>query len=161
MPSQFQALLQGQSIGSITPQQILAAGQPVFLDIRTNADISSINKLIESYARIHAPTFGQPIPLTGKITTADGNGAIFTPGSTEIARIVSIQVTNGGGAPMTANLTIGGQTYEQIVIDPTTPTFSLTARDLMVDKNLPVGITATSGSPADLTTSVISILVVQ
>ena len=62
---------------------------------------------------------------------------------------------------MTANLTIGGQTYEQISIDPTNPAFSLTARDLLIDKNLPIGITATSGSPADLTTSVISILVVQ
>ena len=161
MGSQFNNLIQSKSIASINPQQILAAGSPVFFDVMTSADIASINRLIQAYSRIHTPTYGQPIPLSGQITAGDGNGAIYTPETTQIARIVSIQVTNGGGAPMTANLTIGGQTYEQIVIDPTTPTFSLTARDLMIDKNLPIGITATSGSPADLSTSVISILVVQ
>ena len=161
MGSQFNNLIQSKSIASITPQQILDAGKPVFFDVMTSADIASINRLVQAYSRIHAPTYGQPIPLSGKITAGDGNGAIYTPNSTEIARIVSIKVTNGGGAPMTANLTIGGQTYEQISIDPTNPAFSLTARDLLIDKNLPIGITATSGSPADLTTSVISILVVQ
>jgi len=51
MASEFQGLVKSQNIGSITPQQILAAGEPVFLDIQTNADINSINKLIEAYGK--------------------------------------------------------------------------------------------------------------
>jgi hypothetical protein len=55
LPSQFNTLVQGLSIASITPQQILAAGEPIFLDIRTSSDINSINTLIQSYAQNTRP----------------------------------------------------------------------------------------------------------
>jgi hypothetical protein len=38
---------------------------PIFLDIRTSSDINSINTLIQSYARIHSPAYGQPIAGSG------------------------------------------------------------------------------------------------
>ena len=161
MGSQFNNLIQSKSIASITPQQILDAGKPVFFDVMTSADIASINRLIQAYSRIHTPTYGQPIPTTGAVTVAVGDGDIFTPSTNEVARIIGIEVSNLGPAPIEANLTIGGQTVDALVINPTDSTRSLTARDLFVDKNLPIGIQATLGDPNDLSTSVISILVVQ
>jgi len=159
MPSQFQQLLQGQSIGSITPQQILAAGQPVFLDIRTNADISAINKLIESYGRIHAPTYGQPIPLSGLVTTAVGSDDLLSPDSTEVRKVLSINVTNDGAAPITGWVTIGGVPFADIFVGPGSAIVAI--GDLYSSKGLPLAVQVTDGVPGDLTTDCASILVIQ
>jgi len=59
------------------------------------------------------------------------------------------------------DLTIGGQTVDSLMIDPMGSTNSLTGRDLTIGKNLPLAVVCTSGDPNDLSTSVISILVVQ
>jgi hypothetical protein len=151
MPSQFNTLVQGLSIASITPQQILAAGEPIFLDIRTSSDINSINTLIQSYARIHAPTFGQPIPGSGLVSTLAGDGTLLAPTQNQIRRIYAIAVTNIGpiGPIDTAN-----------VAPLTTETLSIPS-GFSSSNNLPLTMIASSGDPNDITTSCASILVVQ
>ena len=160
MPSQFQALLQGQSIGSISPQQILAAGQPVFLDIQTNADIGAINKLIQSYGRIHAPTYGQPIPLTGLVSSAVGSEVILAPSSNEVRKIFGIAVTNAGGAPIAGSVTLGGVQLADFAALPSS-TSTVAIGDLFATKNLQLATVVASGTASDLTTSCVSVLVVQ
>ena len=162
LPSQFNTLVQGLSISSITPQQILAAGSPIFLDIRTSSDINSINTLIQSYARIHAPTYGQPIPESGLVSTLVGDGTLLAPTQNQIRRIYAITVTNGGGgAPIAADLSIGGVLVASGTVAPgETATLSLPS-GFSSSNNLPLTMAASSGTSGDLTTSCASILVVQ
>ena len=162
LPSQFNTLVQGLSIASITPQQILAAGEPIFLDIRTSSDINSINTLIQSYARIHAPTYGQPIPESGLVSTLAGDGSLLAPTQNQIRRVYAIAVTNTGvGAPIVANLFIGGVKVASGTVAPGEfATLSLPS-GFSSSNNLPLTMAASSGTSADLTTSCASILVVQ
>jgi hypothetical protein len=104
LPSQFNTLVQGLSIASITPQQILSAGSPIFLDIRTASDINSINTLIQSYARIHSPAYGQPIAGSGLNTSKIGTGTVLAPDVNEVARVMGINFTNSGAAPVELDL---------------------------------------------------------
>lgn len=161
MPSEFQGLVKSQNIGSITPQQILAAGEPVFLDIQTNADIQAINKLIEAYGKIHTPTRGQCIPLTGSIDSKVGAETILAPSSNEIRKIISVNVVNAGGAPIVGSLTLGGMVVETFAADPTSTTIVPLSAALFASKNLYLAVSVASGTASDLTTNVASILVVQ
>jgi len=160
MSSEFQTLVQGQSITSITPQQILAAGSPVFLDIQTNADIGAINKLIQSYARIHAPTYGQPIPLTGLVSSAIGSEVILAPSSNEVRKVFGVSVTNAGGAPVVGSIALGGVQIADFVANPSS-TATVSIGDLFSTKTLQLAAVVTSGTASDLTTKCVSVLVVQ
>ena len=162
MPSQFNTLVQGQSIATITPQQILAAGEPIFLDTQATSDINSINTLIQSYSRIHSPTYGQPIPLSGIVITRVGDSALVTPEDTEVRRIMAVNFTNIGASPMTVNLKLGGMIIiagqdvppsQTVMASFTSTIFSMSDLDLTVE--------AATGNAADLTTQAACALVVQ
>ena len=162
LPSQFNTLVQGLSIASITPQQILAAGEPIFLDIRTSSDINSINSLIQSYARIHAPTYGQPIPESGLVSTLVGDGSLLAPTQNQVRRIYAITVTNtGGGAPIVAELSIGGVMVATATVAPAQVATLTLPSGFSSSNNLPLTMLASSGASGDLTTSCASILVIQ
>jgi hypothetical protein len=162
LPSQFNTLVQGLSIASITPQQILAAGEPIFLDIRTSSDINSINTLIQSYARIHAPTFGQPIPGSGLVSTLAGDGTLLAPTQNQIRRIYAIAVTNlGAVAPVVSDLFIGGVKVASVTVAPTTTETVNIPSGFSSSNNLPLTMVASSGTAADQLTSCASILVIQ
>ena len=154
--------MQGLSIASITPQQILAAGEPIFLDIRTSSDINSINTLIQSYARIHAPTYGQPIPGSGLVSTLAGDGTLLAPTQNQIRRIYAIAVTNlGAVSPIVSDLFIGGVKVASVSVAPqTTETVSIPA-GFSSSYNLPLTMVASSGLAPDQLTSCASILVIQ
>jgi len=163
MSSEFQTLVKSKSIASITPQQILDAGQGVFLDIQTSPDINAINKLIASFQHIHSPNYGQPIPLSGQVSSVDGSETILAPGSQEVERILAISAEHtGGGAPVIFDLTLGGMVIStanaaspgaHIAIAITSP--------LYASKNLPLAVAVTSGTAGDLTTSCASIKISQ
>jgi len=160
LPSQFNTLVQGLSIASITPQQILAAGEPIFLDIRTSSDINSINTLIQSYARIHAPTYGQPIPLTGIVSSVTGIGTILHPGTNEIRKVLACTVANSGGAPIIGTITLGGLVIATFNALPTATTI-VPLTDIFCSKGLAMNAAVSEGDASNLTTSCASILVVQ
>ena len=161
MASQFNNLIQSKSIASINPQQILAAGSPVFFDVLTSADIAAINRLIQAYSRIHAPTYGQAIPRSGLNSSVVGVGTLLEPSSTEIRKVMTIDVTNAGADPIAGTISIGSSQVFQFAIDPanTSPlplTFALT-----IDAGLFLSVNVSSGTASDLTTSCASVLVVQ
>ena len=162
LPSQFNTLVQGLSIASITPQQILAAGSPIFLDIRTSSDINSINTLIQSYARIHSPAYGQPIAGTGLNTSKAGTGTVLAPDVNEVARIMGINFTNSGPAPVELDLGLGGviiqkgitvQPGETVVANPSFQIFSDSESHLYIDVR--------SGDPLFVVTEVATMLTSQ
>jgi hypothetical protein len=161
VPSQFNTLVQGLSIADITPQQILAAGSPIFLDIRTSSDINSINTLIQSWARIHAPTYGQPIPGSGAAQSLTGAGNFSTPKDLEIRKLMACSITNAGVAPVVGTLTIGGVGIVALVADPSATTVVTLPAGVFFSANLPIAVSIVSGTAGDLTTSIASILVIQ
>jgi len=163
MPSQFNELVQSINIGDLTPSQILASGSPVFLDIKTNADILAINKLIEAYGRIHAPTYGSPIPVTSKAASVTGSETILTVTGNQVALVQGVSMTNGGGAPIIAHVKIGSSIIGVIAVDPAS-TISLIPTlipSVYVDSANDLQVTVASGTSSDLTTTAASILVVQ
>ena len=162
MPSQFNTLVQGLNIEDITPQQILAAGSPIFLDVRTSSDINSINTLIQSWARIHAPTYGQPIPGSGLVSTLTGNGTLLAPTQNQIRRIYGIAVLNLGVLnPIISNILIGGVKVASVTVAPLAQETVTLPTGFSASNNLPLTIALSSGDPGDQYSSCASILVVQ
>lgn len=162
MSSQFNNLVKETSIASITPQQILAAGEPIFLDVMTSADLNSINKLIPAYQHIHTPNYGTPIPLSGVVDSTVGSETLLAPASSEIRKVIAINLNNaGGGAPIVANITLGGMIIQAGVTVAPGQTEISSMKDFTVSKNLPLAIAVTSGTASELTSSVASILLAQ
>ena len=161
LPSQCNTLVQGLSIADITPQQILAAGEPIFLDITTSSDISSINRLIQSYARIHAPTYGQPIPRSGLNSSVVGAGNLLEPSSTEIRKVMTIDVTNAGAAPITGSISMGSSQLIQFAIEPANTSPIPIQFPVTIDAGLYLSVAVSSGTASDLTTSCASVLLIQ
>jgi hypothetical protein len=163
MASQFNNLIKSKSIASITPQQILAAGQIIFLDASTSQDLKSINKSIPAYQHIHSPTYGQPIPLSGEVSSVEGSETLLAPGNNEIRRVLGIDITNAGaGAPIVANVTLGGViVIAGAIVAPSETAVVSVPSNLYASKNLPLAISVSSGTAAELTTQVASILTTQ
>jgi len=161
MSSEFQNLIKTKSIGAITPQQILAAGENIFLDIQTGGDINSINKTIQAYARIHSPNYGQPIANSGSIDSAVGSETLLTPANTEVRQIISISAVNAGGAPIVGTVKLSSMVIAAFAIDPASTGVVQITNDIFIDKNLPLSIAVSSGTASELTSSVASILVCQ
>jgi len=158
----FQNLLKATSIDSITPAMILQAGAPIFFDLANNPDLKAVSTVVDAYRGVHAPLYGQPIPLTGLISSADGNETLLAPSSNEVRRLLSISVTNAGGAaPIGFDLKMGSVVFAQGTVMPsaTSPVAMTTA--IFVTKAFPVSVVVTSGAAGDLTTSVASILTSQ
>jgi len=162
MSSEFQNLVKSQSIDSITAQQLLAAGGPIFLDILTSPDIRAINTLIESYARIHSPSFGQPIPGSGLSSSKVGSGTIITPTLNEVYRVMGVNYANAGGVPITLDLGLGGVILQKnAIIGPGETLIATLPATIFCDIESHLYVTVTSGAEADMTTAVATMLVGQ
>lgn len=162
LPSQFNTLVQGLNIEDITPQQILAAGEPIFLDVKATSDINSINTLIQSWTRIHAPTFGQPIPGSGKKFTRTDSGSIVTSTGNEVRKVIAVNFANASGAPVTLDVELSSSIIvSNVAVGPGETFVATLPNDLFVDDLLPLSVTILTGDGASLTTTALSILVVQ
>ena len=162
LPSQFNTLVQGLSIASITPQQILAAGSPIFLDIRTSSDINSINTLIQSYARIHSPAYGQPIAGSGLSSNKTNGGTIVTPTGNEVYRVMGVNYANSGGAPVILDLGLGGVVIQSAVtVGPGETLVATLPSTIFCDSESHLYVTILSGDGTLLVTSVATMLTSQ
>jgi hypothetical protein len=163
LPSQFNTLIQGRSISSITPQQILAAGEPIFLDTQASSDINSINTLIQSWTRIHAPTFGQPIPRSGKLFSRVNTGSIVAASNNEVRLVMSVNFTNSSAAPTEVQLELDNSiVMANIAVAPAETLVATLPSHLYIDSVLVnLKVTVNSGDGALLTTEALSMLVVQ
>jgi hypothetical protein len=157
----FQNLLKATSIDTITPAMILQAGSPIFFDLANNPDLNAISTVVNAYRGVHAPLYGQPIPLTGLISSGEGSEVILAPSSNEVRRIIAISAINAGVAPITFHIELGAMVVAMSIIDPSsTATVSLPST-IYASKNLPLSVNVTTGDAGDLTTSVCSILISQ
>jgi hypothetical protein len=82
----------------------------------------------------------------------DNVEAIFTPTGKQLAHVVAVQVANGGGQPMTADLLIGGVIVASgLAINPTeSGGFDIDA-PLYVGPSTPLQVHITSGTVSDAT----------
>tara|TARA_R110000824_G_scaffold229818_2_gene417432 strand:+ start:697 stop:1191 length:495 start_codon:yes stop_codon:yes gene_type:complete len=158
----FQNLLKATSIDSITPAMILQAGAPIFFDLANNPDLKAVSTVVDAYRGVHAPLYGQPIPLTGLISSADGSETILAPSSNEVRKIIALSCTNAGaGAPIVLDVKLGAMILQSVIADPSATTAVLLDGDVYSSKNLPLSIVVTSGTAAELTTKAASILISQ
>tara|TARA_R110000803_G_scaffold210646_1_gene283018 strand:- start:453 stop:947 length:495 start_codon:yes stop_codon:yes gene_type:complete len=158
----FQNLLKATSIDTITPAMILQAGAPIFFDLANNPDLKAVSTVVDAYRGVHAPLYGQPIPLTGLISSGEGNKTILQPSSNEVRRVIAISATNAGGAPIEFDLKLGAMIISTGVVGPVaTVPATPTGSTIYSSKNLPLSVIVTSGDAGDLTTTVASILTSQ
>jgi hypothetical protein len=157
----FQNLLKATSIDTITPAMILQAGSPIFFDLANNPDLNAISTVVNAYRGVHAPLYGQPIPLTGLVSSGEGSELILAPSSNEVRRIIAISAINAGAEPITFHIELGAMVVAISTIDPSsTATVSLPST-IYASKNLPLSVNVSAGNAGDLTTSVCSILISQ
>jgi hypothetical protein len=158
----FQNLLKATSIDTITPAMILQAGSPIFFDLANNPDLNAISTVVNAYRGVHAPLYGQPIPLTGLISSADGSEVILAPSSNEVRRIIAISAINAGVAPITFDILLGSMVViANIQSDPSSTAHLNLPSTIYASKNLPLSVNVSTGTAGDLTTSVCSILISQ
>ena len=139
---------------------ILQAGAPIFFDLANNPDLKAVSTVVDAYRCVHAPLYGQPIPLTGLVSSAVGSELILTPSTNEVRKIFGVTVINAGGAPIVGALTLGGVQVADFVANPSS-TATVQIGDLFATKNLQLAAVVSSGTASDLTTKCVSVLVVQ
>jgi len=157
----FQNLLKATSIETITPAMILQAGAPIFFDLANNPDLKAVSTVVDAYRGVHAPLYGQPIPLTGLISSADGSETLLAPSSNEVRRVIAITGINAGAAPISYDVKLGAMVIASSNPPPASTEPVTLGSTIYVSKSLPLSIVVTSGSAGDLTTSVASILTSQ
>jgi hypothetical protein len=72
--------------------------------------------LIQAYARIHSPAYGQPIAGSGLSSSKTGTGTIFAPDVNEVARVIGINFTNSGASPVELDLGLGGVVIQKAIL---------------------------------------------
>lgn len=162
--SDIRNLLKGQDVENTTADQLHTIGGRVFLDQESVASLNDFANIAQAWRGVHALAYGGPIGGTDAVTThqmqTDNVEAVLTPTGTALHRVVAAQVANGGGAPMTADLLVGGVLVAQgLTINPAESAgFDLDA-SLVVGASTPLQVHLTSGSASDAVAKVASVLV--
>jgi len=157
----FQNLLKATSIDTITPAMLLQAGSPIFFDLANNPDLAAVKTIVSAYSAIHAPLYGQPIPSTGLVSSADGNETLLAPSLNEVRKIIAIDVTNAGLAPIGFDIKLGSVVILQGAALPASTSPVTMTTEIYSSKALPISVVVTSGTAGELTTSIASILTSQ
>ncbi|MGB0377282.1 MAG: hypothetical protein ACPGGE_00555 [Poseidonia sp.] len=163
--SDIRNLLKGQDVENTTADQLHTIGGRVFLDQESVASLNDFANIAQAWRGVHALAYGGPIGGTDAVTThnmqTDSVEAVLTPTGTQIHRVVAVQVANGGGAPMTAQLFVGAVNtgVQEISINPGEDAGFLLDSDVLIGNSTPLGVKITSGSATDATVKVASVLV--
>jgi len=162
--SDIRNLLKGQDVENTTADQLHTIGGRVFLDQESVASLNDFANIAQAWRGVHALAYGGPIGGTDAVTThqmqTDNVEAVLTPTGTQLHRVIAAQVANGGGAPMTADLLVGGVLVAQgLTINPAESAgFDLDA-SLVIGASTPLQVHLTSGSASDAVAKVASVLV--
>ena len=105
--------LKSQSFEAVVPSTFNEVGGRVFPDNATIADQVDLEQIVKTWGAVHNPTYGSPIGQSSKTYTAAGQGGeaevnVVTAEKSEVIRIQSIALANGGGsAPVSAKVLLG------------------------------------------------------
>ena len=154
--------LKSQSLAAVLPSAFSAVGGRVFPDEPSLEDQLDLRQIVNAWAAVHAPNYGQPIPQTGGTASTDGAGEVLEPNTNEVYRINYIALQNAGGAPIEAVPQIGGVPIASTAGSTVGPgETQIIMGPFMVDKLLPIAVAVTSGTAGDLTTTAVFIKVAQ
>lgn len=156
--------LRNQSLGTVDPASFSEVGSRVFPDRAAIPDANALINIVETWRATHAVAYGGPIGGSDAVAThtmqSDAVEAVYTPQNRQVAQIIAVQVANGGGQPMTADLYAGGVMTgtAQININPSEEAgFALTS-PLFVGADTPLQVKLPTGTPSDATVKVAYIL---
>jgi hypothetical protein len=156
--------LRNQDLGTVDPASFSVVGSRVFPDRHAISDSQALVAIVDSWRATHAVAFGGPIGGTDAVEThamqTDAVEAVYTPQNRQVARIVAVQVANGGGAPMTAEIYVGGVLLgvQQITINPSESSGFLLQSPVFVGADTPLQVKISSGTVSDATVKVAYIL---
>jgi len=162
--SDLRNILKGQSVDATTADQLHTIGGRVFLGQDAVAALRDFAAIADSWRGVHALAYGGPIGGTDSVTThqmqTDNVEAILTPTGTALHDVVAVQVANGGGAPMTADLLVGGVVVASgLTINPSESAGFDIKRSLTVGASTPLQVHLTSGSASDAIAKAATVLV--
>ena len=163
--SDVRNLLKGQNVETTSADQLHTIGGRVFLDVESIPSLNDFHNIAQAWRGVHALAYGGPIGGTDAVTThnmqTDSVEAVLTPSGTALHRVVAVQVANGGGAPMTAALYVGGVNtgIQEISVNPSEDAGFLLESCVVIGASTALGVKITSGSATDATVKVSSVLV--
>lgn len=103
---------------NLTAANIQNLGQPVFLSANAVSDTKTVEQIVNFWASIHAPTYGVPIPGTGKTVNGAG-GSILAPGTNETAYVNGLSVHNANATDVaTATIYLQNAQFASVDIPP-------------------------------------------
>lgn len=156
--------LRNQNLGTVDPASFSEVGSRVFPDRGAIPDANALINIVEAWRATHAVAYGGPIGGSDVVTThvmqTDAVEAVLTPQNRQVAQIIAVQVANGGGAPMEADLYVGGVLVgvQRITINPGEENgFALTT-SVLAGADTPLQVKIPSGTVSDATAKVASIL---
>jgi len=156
--------LRNQDLTTVDPASFAVVGGRSFPDRAGIPDLNALINIVDAWRATHAVAFGGPIGGTDTTAThamqTDAVEAVYTPQNRQVARIVGAQVANGGGAPMTAQIYVGGVNLgvQEININPSDSAGFLLQSPVFVGADTPLQVKITSGTVADATVKVAYIL---
>lgn len=149
--------LKSQSLDQVLPSAFKQVGGVVFPDASATINLNDLFQIVNSYRAVHAPSYGQSIPNTGLRAEGIEDGGGLEPADNEAFKILAIQVSNGGGAPVEYQLTVGDVLVVAGAIPPT-GTVGVNELPAMfpftIVKGNPIKFTVTSGTPSDFSAKI-------
>lgn len=152
--------LKSQSLAALLPTSIEQVGGAIFPDTGTIGDQMDLTQIIQAYSSVHSPTYGSPIGSTGATNSVSGAETLLSMTKAQVAKVETIQFTNGGGAaPILVGLTLGGVALPMDSNGATSvacgPSESIARTfDIHVDVNTPLVVVVASGTASDLTSQI-------
>lgn len=161
--TQVRNQLRLQDLATVAAESFSTVGGRLFPDSAAVPDLRDLVSIVDAWRASHAVAYGGPIGGTDGVTThvmqTDSVEAVFTPTGSQVARVIAVQVANGGGAPMTANLLVGGVLVtSDLNINPTESAGFDIDSALIVGPSTPLQVHLTSGTVSDATAKVAHVL---
>jgi hypothetical protein len=156
--------LRNQDLATVDASSFSTVGGRVFPDSAAVPDVRALTDIVNGWRAAHAVAYGAPIGGEDSTVSHNMQGdtieAVYTPTGKQVARIIGVQVSNGGGAPMTADLYAGGVLLgvQQINVNPSEASGFLLQSDIYVGPSTPLQIKIASGTPSDATAKVAFVL---
>lgn len=153
-----------QDLATLEASSINTVGGRIFPDNAAVPNLRALIEVVDSWRATHAVAYGGPIGGTDAVEThqmqTDSVEAIFTPTGKQLARVIAVQVANGGGAPMTANLLVGGVVVvTALTINPNESGGFEIDQPLICGPSTPLQVHLTSGSASDAVAKAAYVLV--
>lgn len=148
--------LKSQDLETLEAASLSTVGGRVFPDSAAVPSLRDLVSVVDAWRATHVTAYGGPIGGTDAVEThvmqTDNVEAIFTPSGKQVAQVIAVQVANGGGAPMTADLLVGGVILAAgLTINPAESAgFDLDA-PVYVGASTPLQVHITSGTVSDAT----------